>query len=93
MVAARDAAAIDDLKRQVHELTAIIASQKTEIGEPKAVIGAQKDEIAFLKSLKPRPKFPPSRMEGGTDEARKPGGKRSSKGAKRPRNGGERSLL
>jgi hypothetical protein len=94
-----DSVTVDDLQRQVRELTAIIVAQKAEIGDLKAVILAQrdeiaglKDEIAILKGLKPRPKFPPSRMEDGTDDVRKPGSKRSSKGMKRPRNGGERSL-
>jgi uncharacterized coiled-coil protein SlyX len=91
-------AAVDVLQRQVRELTAIIAGQKALIGELQAVIAAQKteigglkDEIALLKGLKPRPTFPPSRMEDGTDEVRKPNAKRSSKGTKRPRNGGEKS--
>jgi len=69
-------------RTMIGELTATIASQKALIGELQAVIAAQKieigglkDEIALLKGLKPRPKFPPSRMEDGTDEIRKPGAK------------------
>jgi hypothetical protein len=74
-----------DLRRLVGELLAAIAGLKGEVA-------ALKDEIAVLKGQKPRPKIRPSRMEDGTDTARKPGDKRTSKGEKRPRNGGERSV-
>src|SRR5208282_6725173 len=52
-----------------------------------------RDEIARLKRLNPRPRFKPSRMEDGTDGERKPDGRRTSKGTKRPRNGGQRGSL
>jgi hypothetical protein len=80
----------------VSNLLALIVQMKGEIG-------SLKDEIAVLKGLKPRPaikpntkskpeakpKTKPSGMENGSEETdRKPGDPRSSKGEKRPRNGG-----
>src|SRR5690348_14070350 len=54
-----------------------------------AEIEALKDEVARLKGQPGRPKLPPSRMEGGSDDdSRRPGDKRTSKGARRPHNGG-----
>ncbi len=88
-----------DLKRLVVRLYALITTltdeagaRMAELAAQKAEIGALKDEIAILKGLKPRPKIRPSRMEDGTDDDRKPGDKRTSKGEKKPRNGGDRSL-
>lgn len=74
-----------ELTKLVGDLLAVISAQRAEIG-------ALKDEIAILKGQKPRPKIRPSRMEDGTDGDRKPGDQRTSKGAKKPRNGGDRSL-
>ena len=94
-----DSLSSDDLKGLVAELLAVNARQRTEISvlmaevaACRAEIGALKDEIAVLKGLKPRPKIRPSRMEDGTDGDRKPGDKRTSKGEKKPHNGGDRSL-
>jgi Transposase IS66 family len=94
-----DVPSADALTKLVGELLVVIAAQKTEVGELLAVIagqkteiGALKDEIAILKGQKPRPNIRPSRMEDGTDDDRKPGDKRTSKGEKKPRNGGDRSL-
>src|SRR5271154_1689554 len=75
-----------DLRKLVGELLAMVKAQSEEIG-------ALKDEVAILKGLKPRPKIRPSRMEDGTDdEGRKPSDPRTSKGEKKPHNGGDRSL-
>ena len=56
-------------------------------------IGRLRDEIARLKGLPPRPPFKPSRMEDGTDSARTPSDKRSAKGSRRPRNGGQKGSV
>ena len=87
-----DGLSTDDLRKLVGDLLAIIAAQKAELAAQKAEIGLLKDEIAVLKGLKPRPNIRPSRMDDGTDDERKPGAKRTSKGEKKPHNGGDRSL-
>jgi transposase len=77
-------------QKAVEDHLALIATQKEEIA-------SLQDEIACLKGHKPRPKIKPqaqpraqpSGMENGSNETdRKPGDPRSSKGKKRPRNGG-----
>jgi Transposase IS66 family len=69
----------DDLRALVRDLMSQIA--------------ALRDEIARLKNIPPRPRLKPSRMEDGTDGERSPDDKRSSKGQKRPRNGGSKGSL